>query len=165
FAAFSTALECASGGIAADCLVEEPGALPLHELYLIINHVEGVAPGVYLHHPQRHAIELLKAGNFRSEAQRMAVDQQYAGDAHVNCYYLTELAPVLARYGNRGYRLAQLECALAASKIHLAAHALGLRAVGSTALDDEVTTFFSPHATGKSYMFVTVFGKRRAPTP
>src|SRR5262249_55757992 len=136
FAAFSTVLACATRGFAADCLA--PGALPLHDLYLIVNHVEGVAPGVYLHHPQRHAIELLKEGDFRAEAKRLAVDQEYAGDAHVNCYYLTELGPVLERYGNRGYRLAQLECSLAAGRVHLAAHAMGLRAVGSTARDDEV---------------------------
>ena len=163
FAAFSTVLEYASHGFAADCLA--PDALPLHDLYLIVNHVEGVAPGVYLHHPQRHSIELLKEGDFRRQAWRLAMEQEYAGDAHVNCYYLTDLTPVLDRYGNRGYRLAQLECSLSASKIHLGAHALGLRAVGSTALDDEVIAFFSPHAAGKSYMFVTVFGKRRAPTP
>jgi hypothetical protein len=38
---------------------------------------------------------------------------------------------------------------------------LGLGAVGSTCFDDEVAEFFSPHAAGKDYMFVTVFGKRR----
>jgi SagB-type dehydrogenase family enzyme len=162
FAAFSTVLECASHGFAADCLA--PGAVPLHDLYLIVNAVEGLAPGAYLHHPQRHAIELLKEGDFRAQAQRLAADQEYAGDVHVNCYYLTELGPVLERYGNRGYRLAQLECSLAASKVHLGAHAVGLRAVGSTSFDDEVVEFFSPHAAGKSYMFVTVFGKRRSPT-
>jgi hypothetical protein len=28
-------------------------------------------------------------------------------------------------------------------------------------LDDEVTAFFSPHAAGKGFMFIVVFGKRR----
>jgi nitroreductase len=90
------------------------------------------------------------------------LEQDYAGDAHVNAYYLTDLAPVLEHYGNRGYRLAQLACALSASKLHLAAHALGLGAVGSTSFDDEVVEFFSPHATGTSYMFVVAFGRRRS---
>jgi SagB-type dehydrogenase family enzyme len=159
FAAFSTVLEYASHGFAADCL--DPGALPLHDLYLIVNHVEGVTPGMYLHHPQHHAVELLEEGDFRERAQRLAVFQAYAGDAHVNCYYLTDLSAVVERYGNRGYRLAQLECALAGGKVHIAAHALGLRAVGSTSFDDEVVEFFSPHTASASYMFVTVFGKRR----
>jgi len=79
----------------------------------------------------------------------------------VNLYYLAHLPSILARYGNRGYRLAQLEGALHAGKLHLATSAVGLGAVGSTAYDDEVVEFFSPHAAGKDYCFVTVFGKRR----
>lgn len=159
FAAFSTLLDRSSRGFAADCLALDAPAL--HDTYLIVNNVEGLAPGVYLHHPRSHAVELLREGNFRREAQRIAVEQEYASDAHVNSYYLTDLAPVLERYGNRGYRLAQLECSIYGGKLHLGAHALGLRAVGSTSFDDEVVEFFSPHAAGKSYMFVTVFGRRR----
>jgi hypothetical protein len=81
--------------------------------------------GVYLHHRHLKAIELLKEGDFRKMAQRLAVGQSYAADAHVNCYHLTALGPVLERYGNRGYRLAPLECSLYAGKVHLATHALG----------------------------------------
>jgi SagB-type dehydrogenase family enzyme len=158
FDAFSTLLDRSTRGVASDVLV--PGA-PLTDLYLIVNGVEGLAPGVYLHHPQLGAVELLREGTFRREATRIAAGQRYAGDAHVNLYYLTHLSSVLARYGNRGYRVAQLEGALHAGKLHLGTHALGLGAVGSTAYDDEVTDFFSPHAAGKDYGFVTVFGKRR----
>jgi hypothetical protein len=118
---------------------------------------------VYLHYPQLHAVELLREGLFGDQATRIAVDQEYAGTAQVNCYYLTDLAPVLDCYGNRGYRIAQLECALYAGKLQLAAHALGLGTVGSTSYDDEVIEFFSPHASGKSYMFVVVFGMRQQP--
>jgi SagB-type dehydrogenase family enzyme len=159
FEVFSTLLECSSRGFAADAL--RPDALPLHDAYLIVNRVEGLVPGVYLHHPTIGAVELLKEGDFRPNAARLAVEQQYAADAHVNIYYLTDLTQVLARYGNRGYRLAQLEASLYAGKLHLAAHALGHGAVGSTSSDDEVIEFFAPHAAGKSYMFVLTYGRRR----
>ena len=56
----------------------------------------------------------------------------------MNLYYLAHLPSILERYGDRGYRLAQLEGALHAGKLHLGTHALGLGAVGSTAFDDEV---------------------------
>ena len=112
-------------------------------------------------HPQWSAVELLRAGTFREEAARIAARQRYAGDAHMNLYYFAPLPSVLERHGDRGYRLAQLEGALHAGKLHLGTHALGLGAVGSTAFDDEVVEFFSPHAQGQDYMFVTVFGKRR----
>jgi len=162
FDAFSTLLQRSTRGVASDVLV--PGA-PLTDLYLIVNAVEGLRPGVYLHHPELNAVELVRAGTFRSEATRIAANQQYAGNAHVNLYYLAHLPSILGRFGDRGYRLAQLEGALHAGKLHLGTHALGLGAVGSTSFDDEVIEFFSPHAAGKDYMFVTVFGKRRAGQP
>ena len=159
FDAFSTLLDRSTRGFAADCL--DPSASPLHECYLIVNGVEGLDPGVYRHHARRGLVEQTRTGNFRAKAQRLAVDQSYAADAHVNAYYLTNLDPVLERYGNRGYRLAQLEPAIYAGKLHLGTHALGLGAVGSTSYDDEVVDFFSPQASGSSYMFVVVFGKQR----
>ena len=158
FDAFSALLERSTRGVASDVLT--PGA-PLTELHLIVNGVQGLVPGVYRHHPGRNAVELLRAGDFRRDAARIAARQQYAGDAHVNLYYLAHLPSIVERYGDRGYRLAQLEGALHAGKLHLGTHALGLGAVGSTAFDDEVTAFFGPPADGLDYMFVTVFGKRR----
>ncbi len=83
-------------------------------------------------------------------AARLACGQGYAADAHVNLYYLADLAPIIERYGNRGYRLAQLEAALFAGKLHLAAHALGFGAVGSTAVDDEVIRSFSLTPTARA---------------
>jgi len=157
--AFSTVLECSSRGVAADALA--PDAPPLHDNYLIVNGVTGLEPGVYLHRVPESAVELRRAGDFRQQAMRLAAFQPYAADSHVNSYYVAVLEPVLERYGNRGYGLAQLEAALYAGRLHLAAHAVGLRAVGSTSLDDEVVEFLSPRAAGASYLFVTVFGLRR----
>ena len=159
FEAFSTVLDRSARGFAADAVTAS--APPLHDNYLIVNGVYGIQPGIYLHHPGATAVELLRSGEFRREARRLAFFQDYAADAHVNSYYLADLDSVLARYGNRGYRLVQLESALFAGRMHLAAHAVGLRAVGSTLLDDEVAEFFSPRAAGSGYMFVTVFGLRR----
>ena len=45
-------------------------------------------------------------------------------------------------------------------KIYLAAYAQGLGASGLTFYDDQVSGFFSPHAAGKSVMFLVALGKR-----
>jgi SagB-type dehydrogenase family enzyme len=160
FEAFSTVLDRSGRGFVVDALAAD--APSLHDNYLIINGVEGIEPGAYLYYPGARAIELIRSGDFRQQARRLAFFQDYAADAHVNSYYLADLEPILERYGNRGYGLVQLESALFAGRLHLAAHAVGLRAVGSTSLDDEVVEFFSPRAAGASYMFVTVFGLRRS---
>jgi SagB-type dehydrogenase family enzyme len=162
FAALSTMLIASLRGTTMDCLV--PGAPPLFTPYLIVNNVAGLQPGAYAVHPEQQALKLLQAGEMSDAASRLACDQSYAADAHVNTYALTDLAPVLEHFGNRGYRLAQLEAALFGAKLQLAAHALGLGAVGSTSFDDEVTEHFSPHAAGKSFMFIAVFGARRRPS-
>ncbi|CAN5270834.1 SagB family peptide dehydrogenase [soil metagenome] len=161
FDAFSTLMDLSSSGFSADCLTT--GGL-LNDRYLIVNNVEGLEPGTYVHHPDRGALELLKAGNFRDDAARLASGQEYAAAAHVNFYSLVDLDLALERYGNRGYRLAQTEASLLASKLHIATHALGLGAVGSTSVDNDVIDFFSPHAAGKSYMFILTFGMRRRRT-
>jgi SagB-type dehydrogenase family enzyme len=165
FEHFSTVLDRSARGFAADCLPAGlSGAPPLHDGYLIVNAVEGLAPGVYLYRADEGSIEPLRSGDFRAQAAHLAFDQEYAAAAHVNSYYLSDLGPVLERYGNRGYRLAQLEAALYAGRLHLAAHAVGLGAVGSTSFDDEVVDFFSPRAAGASFLFVTVFGAKRRRT-
>jgi SagB-type dehydrogenase family enzyme len=161
-AALSTALMRSWQGTDIDCLPADAGAL--FTPYLIVNNVEGVAPGAYAVHAKDGVLELLQSGDMRQAAIDLACDQGYAGAAHVNAYPMTALEPVLARFGNRGYRLAQLEAALFGAKLQLAAHALGLGAVGSTSYDDEVTAHFSPHAAGKSFMFVAVCGNRRRPS-
>jgi SagB-type dehydrogenase family enzyme len=158
FEAVSTLLERSHRGAAFDCL--DPGS-PLTDPYLIVNNVEGLAPGAYAYHPVENALELLRPGETRARAARLACGQGYAGEAHVNLYELADLGPILDRYGNRGYRVAQTQAALYASRLHLGTHALGLGAVGSTSLDDEVIDFFSPHAAGKSYLFIVTFGKKR----
>jgi SagB-type dehydrogenase family enzyme len=164
FEALSTMLSASLQGTAMDCLV--PGAPPLFTPYLIVNNVAGLQPGAYAVHSEHQALlaELLRAGEMTDAARRLACDQDYAAAAHVNAYALTDLAPVLEHFGNRGYRVAQLEAALFGAKLQLAAHALGLGAVGSTSFDDEVTAHFSPHAAGKSFMFIAVFGTRRRPS-
>ena len=68
---------------------------------------------------------------------------------------------VLARFGNRGYRAAQLEAAIRGGRLYLGAYALGLGATGLTFFDDDVTAFFSPHAAGKSVMFLMAVGRGR----
>ena len=140
FAALSTILTASLQGTAMDCLV--PGALSLFTPYLIVNNVAGLSPGAYAVHPQQQVLELLRTGEMHDAARRLACDQDYAAVAHVNAYALTDLAPVLEHFGNRGYRLAQLEAALFGAKLQLAARA-GTGAVGSTSFDDEVTAHFS----------------------
>ena len=90
----------------------------------------------------------------------MGLGQALAADASVNVYFLSDLEAIFYRFGNRGYRAAQLEASITAGRIYLGAYALRLGATGLTFYDDEVTDFFSPHAEGKSAMFLVAVGRR-----
>jgi SagB-type dehydrogenase family enzyme len=156
-AQLSALLECASGELAADFLVP-PGA-HLNHLYLIVNAVEGAPPGAYLFHRERGLLECLREGEFRSQAYRLGLEQELPGDASVAVFFLADLRPILTRFGNRGYRAAQLEAGIRGGRLYLAAYAQRLGATGLTFYDDEVTEFFSPHAEGKSAIFLMALGK------
>ncbi len=109
-------------------------------------------------HAEQQALERLQTGTFRHAAQFLSLDQELGGDAAVNIYFLIDLAPVLAHFGNRGYRLAQFEAAITAGKMYLAAYGLSLGATGLTFFDNDVITFFSPHAPNSAVMFLIAFG-------
>ena len=159
FNQLSTILERGSQDIPADFL-GMPGA-GLTQAYLIVNNVNGLPAGSYVYHPHLKALEQLKEGEFRQEAGYLGLQQELPGDASVNVYFLADLNTTLDRYGNRGYRMAQTEGAIRAGKMYLAAYALRLGASGLTFFDDDVTDFFSPHAAGKSVMFLIALGRSR----
>jgi SagB-type dehydrogenase family enzyme len=154
----SILLERAFRPIASD-FCGRPGA-ELNQAYLIANAVEDLPSGSYVYHPQEHALELLQAGNLRQIAGFLALGQDLGAEASADLYFLADLEPILNRWGNRGYRAAQMDASLRAGRIYLAAHALGFGATGLTFYDDEVTAFFSPHAATKSVMFLVAAGYR-----
>lgn len=158
FADFSTVLHVANGAPPLDV------PFPPADVYLIVNNVEGLEPGAYFYDRANDAVILMQPGNLRETARRLAMDQQYAADAQVVMFSMGNLDEIFARYGDRGYRIALFEAAVFGSRMQLAAHTLGLGAVGSGSPDDELTAFFSPHAAGKDYLFVAVFGVKRKPT-
>jgi SagB-type dehydrogenase family enzyme len=156
FAELSAVLRTSTRGIPGDFTA--PGA-PLCELYLIVHAVDGLASGTYWFDRARAGLVQLRAGEFRREAGFLGLGQALPADAAVDVFWLADLAPVLARFGNRGYRAAQLEGGIEGGKAYLAAYALRLGATGLTFFDDDVTAFFAPHAAGKSVMFLVALGR------
>jgi SagB-type dehydrogenase family enzyme len=144
---------------AAPRVPSDLGDTQLCDAYLIVNAVDGLYPGAYFYDRPAANLELLRAGDVRETAAFLDLGQPLAGDAAVNVYSMANLPAVLSRFGNRGYRAAQLEGGIEGGKLYLAAYALGLGATGLTFFDDEVVRFFSPHAAGKSVMFLTAIGQ------
>lgn len=156
FEELSTLLDRATRGVPADFL-EPPGA-SLIDLYLIVHAVDGLAPGAYYYRRSERSLELLREGSFRHEAGRLGLSQALPAHAALNVYSLADLPALLEHFGNRGYRAAQLEGGVTGGRMYLAAYAQRFGASGLTFFDDEVTEFFSPHAAGKSVLFLVALG-------
>ena len=156
FRQLSTILDRSTQGVPADFL-PTPGDR-LRDAYLIVNAVEGLAPGAYVYRRDLGSLELLKEGDFRNQAGRLGLGQALPADASVIVFLMSDLRPILERFGNRGYRAAQLEASITAGRLYLAAYAHRLGATGLTFYDDDVTDFFSPHARGRSVMFMVALG-------
>jgi SagB-type dehydrogenase family enzyme len=150
---FGAALWAASRPIPHDV----PGGLV--DLYLVINAVEGLAPGAYRYARSAHGLEALAVGDFRRQSAFLTLEQPLGGDAAAVIYFLAPLDAVLAAYGDRGYRLVNLEAGLAGGRAYLAAYARGFGASGLTFYDAEVVRFFSPRAAGADAIFVTALGR------
>lgn len=154
-AQLSTMLDAATRGLPADFV--SPGE-QINDLYLIANAVDGLKPGAYFFNRARQGLDLLQEGDFRREAHFLGLEQDLPADASVALFFLADLRGKLELLGNRGYRAAQLEAGIIGGKLYLAAYALRLGATGLTFYDDDVVRFFSPHAEGKSAIFLTAIG-------
>jgi SagB-type dehydrogenase family enzyme len=156
FAQLSSILDAVTRGIPADALAPDA---PLTDVYAIVNAVTGLTAGAYAFDRRRRGLALLRAGDFRRDAGFLGLGQELPCDAAACLFWLAPLDPALAHFGGRGYRAAQLEAAIEGGKAYLAAYTLGLGATGLTFFDDDVTAFFSPHAAGKSVMFLVAIGR------
>ena len=153
---FSALLRACTSSVPADY------GCGLVDTYLIVNAVDGVDPGAYFYASSSAGgpvrLVMLREGEMREEAGHLCFEQALAADASAVAFFMVDLDSALERFGNRGYRLAQLEAGILGGRIYLASHALGLGATGMTFFDDAVTAFFSPHAAGKSLMFLVGLG-------
>ncbi|MBM2819654.1 MAG: putative nitroreductase [Nitrosarchaeum sp.] len=116
--------------------------------------------GSYHYVKEKNSLQLLRGGDFRAISGNLGLGQDLPRDASVTIFFMANLQKILENFGNRGYRIAQLEAAIIGGKMYLAAYALGLGATGLTFYDDMVTNFFSPHATNKDPMFLIALGKK-----
>ncbi len=153
--ALSSALYHAMGEIPSDV----PAGLV--DPYVNVHAVVGLAPGAYVYDRRAHALAQLRAGDVRRTSAFLCLDQALGGTSSATVFFLGDLARTLERWGNRGYRLANLEAGLIGGRLYLGAYAQGFGATGLTFYDRAVVDFFSPHAAGRDAFFVTALGRSR----
>jgi hypothetical protein len=134
----------------------------LTDTCLIVNAVDDLAPGAYYFNRQTKSFELLKPGNFRTEAGYLCLEQSLGHDCSALIVYMADLERALDAFGNRGYRDAHLEAGILGGRVYLASYALDRGATGLTFYDDDTSKFFSPHAAGNSPLLMVAIGVPRS---
>lgn len=102
---------------------------------LVVNRVEGLAPGIYRYLPQ-HALLPVAKGDFAARAQQAALSQDVIGDAAAVLVLSADTRRTLA-HGARGYRHAFLEAGLVGERWLLGAVAHGMAACPVGAFYDD----------------------------
>lgn len=113
------------------------GALYPFEIYAIVNNVEGLSRGLYHYAPREHQLELIKAGDLRSEITDAALQQAMLGEADVSFVLTAVFNRTRHKYGERGLRYVYIEAGHISQNIYLQAVSLGLGSVAVGAFLDE----------------------------
>jgi len=136
------------------------GALYPVETYLVVHDVEGIGPGVYHYGVEKHELDQLKTGDFRTDVARAALDQEIAYWANVVLVWTAVFERSKWKYKQRAYRYVYLDAGHIAQNVALATVALGLGSCQIAALyDDEVNGLLDVDGVDESAIYMTVVGK------
>jgi len=124
----------ASQGITADLgdyqlrTAPSAGALYPIETYMVIQHVEGLVPGLYHLDVRNWALEGLRMGDLSNQVCHALLDQEMCRRASVNVIWTAVIERCRAKYHERAYRYVWGDAGHISENLALAATALGLGA-------------------------------------
>lgn len=126
--------------------VPSGGGLHPMECYLIVQHVEGVAPGLYHYHAAEHALEPLPAlddaawttDSLRAFVMEAVAQQHWFQDAHVLVLLSPRFDRTFWKYRHhaKGYRVVALEGGHLSQTLYLSATEAGLGAFITGAINE-----------------------------
>ncbi len=112
----------------------------LLRVYIIVNAVQGLDPGVYYYRRLTHALSLIKKGDFRYRSYAIALFQEVVGNSGVAIVKTIDVKSLGYPDGDRGYRYATLDAGMIGGRFYLQTVALGLGCTGIGAFfDNEVS--------------------------
>ena len=116
------------------------GGLHPMEAYLIVQHVDGVAPGLYHYQAGEHALEPMPApaAPLREFVMAMVAQQHWFADAHVLVLLSPRFDRTFWKYRHhaKGYRVVALEAGHLSQTLYLAATDAGLGAFITGAINE-----------------------------
>lgn len=118
--------------------VPSAGARHAFETYLLVNRVDGLAPGLYRFLALDHA--LIVVDDDPAIADKLtdaALEQDQIKRSAVTFIWVADVARMTWRYGERGYRYLHLDAGHVCQNLYLAAEAIGGGVCALAAFDDD----------------------------
>jgi putative peptide maturation dehydrogenase len=140
---FAAQAEVRVGGDTAFLKKNSPSGGGLHptEAYLVVQHAEGLAPGLYHYHATAHALEPLPSPQvpLREFLMQAVAGQDWFADAHVAVVLAPRFDRTFWKYRRhmKGYRVVALEAGHLSQTLYLAATEAGLGAFITAAINEK----------------------------
>jgi len=141
------------------------GGLHPTEPYLLIQRVEGIAPGLYHYHAVDHALEplSLQGGDLISLARVMVTQQAYFSNAAVLIVLASRFGRMFWKYRNhsKAYRVSVLDVGHLSQTLYISATEFGLGAFITAAINEvDIEQAFGLDPLVESPLAVVGFGHR-----
>jgi SagB-type dehydrogenase family enzyme len=118
-------------------VVPSAGATYPLELYVVVDRVEGLRPGIYKYVIESHGLDLLREEGVNYPLAKACLSQMFISDAPLNIIICADFDRTTGRYGReRGQRYVLIEVGHAGQNLYLAATRLGLGTVAIGAFHD-----------------------------
>lgn len=140
--------------------VPSAGALYPLELYLIVNKVKGLSPGVYLYHPDSESLEFT-ASSKPEEIFNSALRQRAFKTCAVSVVVCAAQAKTERKYGQRAHRYVLLEAGHVGQNLLLAATKMGFAGVSVGAFDEKNLSQSINPTKGYKPVYAFAFGYER----
>jgi SagB-type dehydrogenase family enzyme len=136
------------------------GALYPIELYPLVHNVDGVEPGVYHYDMRAHALQLVRAGDFREQVVAQGLHQEYLGQCNVVLFLTMIMQRMRWRYQDRSYRYGLVEAGHIGQNLYLAATSAGLGACAIGAfMDDDINAMLGVDGVEEAAIYMLSAGK------
>lgn len=139
-----------------DPSVEDNHAL---HVYVLVNAVEGLEPGVYYYRRGEQALSQVRQGSLRRAGYRAALFQDAVGGCAVAVIMTIDVNGFGWPDGDRGYRYAALDAGMLGGRLYLQAGGLGLGCCGIGAfLDDQVNELIEVSSRQELALYMVALG-------
>lgn len=142
--------------------VPSAGARHAFELYLLVNRVDELSPGLYRYIASKHSLILIdQSENLAEKLTKASYNQNMIKNSAVAFFLVAVPYRMTWRYGERGYRYLYLDAGHVCQNIYLASENINCGACAIGAFhDDELNHILNLNGDDQFIIYIATVGKR-----